>query len=888
MKRLISMFMAMLMLIGPVRLPEARAEIVPYRTVEPIPILFVHGYSDNGKSWTESEFYHYVQTLGSTVVSVDYGEYSKNDITADKIDEIYTEAIRKLPPGKFDVVAHSMGGLLTRYYLLKHPEVRNKVRRVIFIGTPNHGSPVAFLNRISDMIDDPEDYWPEGRNDPGVKQYQDLYKEYLDQMFDSYDGGLIGKTPFEEWLNEKHPEVIRKIKDAQFTEAGQNLTDLGTRVLSGGENYRYSEAFNEYAKLIAGRAYEREYRAMLYGSLWAVQADDSVSDKQQMIDRSLVDEGTKVKEGTKSCEWWSLWLYCKGEDNTAKNIVQDRLMYERFDLLHYVDQDGKEKVRESVVANLLLHRLWLDESFYRHMANLRNEYFPQYITIATVDDPGHKMGRWAVDLFIKNLNTWPNEDHDSVVPLSSVKLTNWIEKESSFLDRNVQILPDMRMSKDKDTQKKRGRYIAHSDQMKATDELREEYENPLTGVNDEDLVLTIDPNSRGASKTGKVVVVRPNNESLGLEYKLKIQSPVKAEVRIMERDEYQTWERMNPVNLMRGDYSGYQGEYSIKTGEKIRDYVIVASAPVEVTYEADGDAGIGAYPYYVQTLESTIDGNKAVQTFRVIQRSDDRMMGGFGAKDFIFQLNGKPIRNARLSVKKQTIRSVSNVLLALDYSNSMNGLPKFLSMASAEDFITRLKGKTEAQVGVLGFTDQIRILSGLTDQYEQAGKSVYVNLSGGTALYDAVVAGANMLSGERGKKSMLLMTDGKNESGRAKLDEAIQAAQNADVSLNVIGLGNVNMDVLQRMASSTGGKLMYTYAPEELAGLYNTVMEEEDYIYTLQFDPDWNENQVLTIEMTQNRSNAAEAEFKFRDIAEFIAGFTSKAKKLWNDLKEAY
>ncbi|WP_287022636.1 alpha/beta fold hydrolase [Cohnella sp.] len=889
MKRSLSMLLVLLLAAGLVPLPQARAEIVPYNVVEPIPVLFVHGYSDNGKSWTESEFYNYVQTLGAKVVSVDYGKYSKNDITSAKIDEIYTQAIRKLPPGKFDVVAHSMGGLLTRYYLLKHPEVRERVRRVIFVGTPNHGSPVAFLNRISDMIDDPEDYWPKGKNDPGVRAYRNLYKDYIDQMFDAYDGGMIGKTPFEAWLYEHHPEIIEKIKNGQFTEAGRNLKDLGTPVLPGGEHYRYSEAFEEYAKLIAGRAYEREYRALVYGSLWTSQADDSVSPTRQMIEESFVDEGTKIKEGTKSCAAWSLWLYCKGEENSAKNIVQDRLMYERFDLLHVVDEDGKEIVRENVVANLWLHRLWLDESFYRHLANLRNEYFPQYITIATVDDPGHVMGRWTVDQFIRNLNTWPNEDHDSVVPLSSVKITDWIDKKTSFLDRNVQILPDMRMSKDRDVQRKEGPFIAHSDQMHATDILRAEYENPLTGLDDQDAVLTIDPESP-ASKTGKIVVVRPNNESLGFAYKLKIKSPVKAAVRILERDAYQTWERMNEVNLVRGDYEGYQGEYAIKTDENVRDYVIVASDPVEVSYEPEGDsAGIGTYPYYVQLLDSTVKGNKAIQTFRVIQRADDDSMGGFDEKDFIFKLNGRIVRNPQLSVTKQTIRSASNVLLALDYSGSMNGLPKLLSMASAEDFMIRLQGKTKAKVGVLGFTDQMKVLSGLTDQYELAGKTVYVELDGGTALYDAVVTGSRMLSGERGKKSMLLLTDGMDEDSEASLEEAIDAAKQANVALYIIGMGDANLDVLQTMANATGGKLMYTYAPDELADLYNTVTEQRDYIYTLQCEaPDGEDSQVLTIEMTQNRSNVAEAAFDFGGIRDSVAGIVAKSKKLWRDLKEAY
>jgi pimeloyl-ACP methyl ester carboxylesterase len=39
------------------------------------------------------------------------------------------------------IVAHSMGGLLTRTTLMTYPELWNRIGRVIFIGTPNYGAP---------------------------------------------------------------------------------------------------------------------------------------------------------------------------------------------------------------------------------------------------------------------------------------------------------------------------------------------------------------------------------------------------------------------------------------------------------------------------------------------------------------------------------------------------------------------------------------------------------------------------------------------------------------------------------------------------------------------------------------------------------------------------
>jgi len=43
--------------------------------------------------------------------------------------------------GKIDVIAHSQGGLLLKQFLLDHPEYNSKIRKVVFLGTPNLGSP---------------------------------------------------------------------------------------------------------------------------------------------------------------------------------------------------------------------------------------------------------------------------------------------------------------------------------------------------------------------------------------------------------------------------------------------------------------------------------------------------------------------------------------------------------------------------------------------------------------------------------------------------------------------------------------------------------------------------------------------------------------------------
>ncbi|MFD3882621.1 alpha/beta fold hydrolase [Streptomyces microflavus] len=63
---------------------------------------------------------------------------------ATSADELHQAvlAISTAAPGKpVHIVAHSMGGLVARTALMRHPELWNHIGKVVFIGTPHYGSP---------------------------------------------------------------------------------------------------------------------------------------------------------------------------------------------------------------------------------------------------------------------------------------------------------------------------------------------------------------------------------------------------------------------------------------------------------------------------------------------------------------------------------------------------------------------------------------------------------------------------------------------------------------------------------------------------------------------------------------------------------------------------
>ena len=63
---------------------------------------------------------------------------------ADKLQTMLTSLITRYPQVKFDIVAHSLGGLVAAYWLSQHGDERNRVNSIVTFDSPLRGVPVPF------------------------------------------------------------------------------------------------------------------------------------------------------------------------------------------------------------------------------------------------------------------------------------------------------------------------------------------------------------------------------------------------------------------------------------------------------------------------------------------------------------------------------------------------------------------------------------------------------------------------------------------------------------------------------------------------------------------------------------------------------------------------
>ena len=174
--------------------------------------------------------------------------------------------------------------------------------------------------------------------------------------------------------------------------------------------------------------------------------------------------------------------------------------------------------------------------------------------------------------------------------------------------------------------------------------------------------------------------------------------------------------------------------------------------------------------------------------------------------------------------------------ILLDTSGSQqNVLP--MEQQTGSEFLRRiLRQKDEAFL--VSFDTDIDLLSDFSSNASALARDMdkaQINVGGslggavpsigapkGTVLYDAVVLAAReKLSTETGRKAMVLLTDGEDQGSRAKVQDAIEAAQKANTMVYVLliadrgfyGRGSYTMGYsgdayMRRLAEATGGRVI--------------------------------------------------------------------------------
>ena len=115
----------------------------------PVPVVLIHGYQASPTIF--SGLSEYLKSEGFTPISFSY--QSENGVAAaaaelaDFLHQKTTElASENIQVNRFDLISHSMGGLIARYYTCNSDySLNGNIRKLLFISVPHKGSPFASI-----------------------------------------------------------------------------------------------------------------------------------------------------------------------------------------------------------------------------------------------------------------------------------------------------------------------------------------------------------------------------------------------------------------------------------------------------------------------------------------------------------------------------------------------------------------------------------------------------------------------------------------------------------------------------------------------------------------------------------------------------------------------
>ena len=215
--------------------------------------------------------------------------------------------------------------------------------------------------------------------------------------------------------------------------------------------------------------------------------------------------------------------------------------------------------------------------------------------------------------------------------------------------------------------------------------------------------------------------------------------------------------------------------------------------------------------------------------------------------------DGRPVENLAVEdftvVEDGTVQQVTHFSLhrdlpirlglVLDTSGSMEETLSTVQEVVMGFLRQLLRPRDRAMI--VTFSDRADLVAPFTADFttlENALLSLYADRA--TALYDSIIMGMFQFSGVRGRKAMVVLTDGEDTASESDFEEVMRYAQRQGVTVYTIGIDIPLSKVLtrwqlNRLADVTGGRSFFVSSGSELDRIYNEIDRELRTQYLLAY-----------------------------------------------------
>jgi Ca-activated chloride channel family protein len=233
---------------------------------------------------------------------------------------------------------------------------------------------------------------------------------------------------------------------------------------------------------------------------------------------------------------------------------------------------------------------------------------------------------------------------------------------------------------------------------------------------------------------------------------------------------------------------------------------------------------------------------KLVNVFVTVTDEHGAPVAGLTKDNFRLLEDGKP---QTISVFDKESALPLSIVLDIDTSlSTRKDLP--LELSSARRFAHAILRPVDA-LSLYGFSEVVSEVVPFTSDLKTIDHGVdHVRLGSATALYDALYLGAHALETRKGRKVLVVITDGGDTVSRVDYKEAVRSAQEAEaIVYSIIDVpieASAGRDIggehaLIQISEDTGGKYFYATSLPQLDDAFREISDELRTQYLLAYYP---------------------------------------------------
>ena len=232
-----------------------------------------------------------------------------------------------------------------------------------------------------------------------------------------------------------------------------------------------------------------------------------------------------------------------------------------------------------------------------------------------------------------------------------------------------------------------------------------------------------------------------------------------------------------------------------------------------------------------------------VNVFVTVTDAHGAPIGGLTKENFILKEDD---HDEKIAVFVKESALPLSIALALDTSlSTRHDLP--LEQASAKRFAHVILRPIDA-LSVYGFSEVVyESTHGYTADLKRIDEAIdHVRVGAATALYDAIYLASRSLDHRKGRKVIVLITDGENVDSKFDYKEALRSAEEAEALIYSIIIVPIESSAgreiggehaLIQLSDDTGGKYYYATSTAQLDDAFRKISDELRTQYLLAYYP---------------------------------------------------